>query len=612
MAGRARVRRWVVAAVLGAALGAARDAGAHGGQYRGPRGGVPPGLPPPTTSVPGGWWDANLDELVGDARGPTVTGEAADLARVQRVAREERIVPFLRTVVDGALGSDPDLVGAAAIALGKTSSDPADVDRLLRLGDDPSRPSLLLEAAALAPGLLRRSDPALALDGRVLDRVRARLLDVVDGKTHGSRRVRCFAALSLGLLGDQPSPPDDAARPRVDVATALGARLAASDDPEEEVAFVTALGLQAPASVPAPLVEAVRALAADGGMKGRRRAPVTQAHALLATARWAGPEASALLLSFLRSPQAPNEVRHAALAALGTVAARLGPVPRTAAVTEVLAHAEAGNPETVGLALLTLGRLHAAAMGDPADRTTFTATAATRLLAQVDEGAGAARRIAALAVGFALRPTAPEPADVAKVAFRQRAVAMLGSVVDDGSDPEVRGVALIALGLARDPGTVARCTALLKRRDIDVQLRARAATALGLVGDPTPAPLEALRVAVAPTSPEGVRREAARALGLLGDASALAPLVAELRSDVPDAHRSRAAVALGALRRTGAVDALIAVVADRTAGDVARAIAVAALGLLGDPERVRSLGRLASDLSGTAQTDALGQAVLYL
>ena len=41
MAGRARVHRWVVAAVLGAALGAARDAGAHGGQYRGPRGGVP-------------------------------------------------------------------------------------------------------------------------------------------------------------------------------------------------------------------------------------------------------------------------------------------------------------------------------------------------------------------------------------------------------------------------------------------------------------------------------------------------------------------------------------------------------------------------------------------
>ena len=147
----------------------------------------------------------------------------------------------------------------------------------------------------------------------------------------------------------------------------------------------------------------------------------------------------------------------------------------------------------------------------------------------------------------------------------------------------------------------------------------------GLRARPTPrpapttptasAPIPALQsgsIGVAPTSPEGVRREAARALGLLGDASALPVLVEELRADLPDVVRSRSAVALGALRRAVAVDPLIALASDRAAGDVARAIAVAALGLLADPERVRSLSRFSTDLGSVAVTDALGTALSLL
>jgi len=612
--------RWLVASALVVVLGtsgggAVREASAHGGQYRAPGGSVPPRLPPATSGTASGWWDANLDVLAaeGPTVGPATSGTPADRERVRTVLRDGRVVPFLRTVVDGALGTDPDLVGAAALALAKTTSEPADVERLLALSADPSRPALWVEAAALAPGLLRRSDPSLQFDGKLLDRVRRRCLDVFDGATKAPRRARCFAALALGLLGGQPAAAPDATTPPLDVAAALLARLRAADDLEEEVALVTAFGLQTGAPSDTAAFVAVRELAATATLGSRARLPVVQAHAVLAIARRTGPESSGLAMGFVRARHGAPEVRHAAIVALGLLGARLDPVARAAAAAEVAAHADRGNPDTVGLALLTLGRLCASAMADPADRTTLASASAAVLAREIDAGSAAARRVAALATGFALRATSPAVSDPVRVAFRERGLAALAAAADDGGgNPEMRAAALVGLGLARDAGALPRLAALLARRDVDVDLRARAATALGLLGDASAGPLGTLRGAIAATSPEGVRREAARSLGMLGDASALPMLVEELRADLPDMVRSRSAVALGALRRAVAVDPLIALASDRGAGDVARAIAVAALGLLADPERVRSLARLSSDLGNLAMTDTLGSALVLL
>ena len=612
---RVRSLAWSLGAVLGLALAGAREASAHGGQYRAPGGNVPPTLPPATTGAPSTWWDANVDLLAGEgpAAGPVTSGGPADAERVRKVLRDGRVVPFLRRVVDGALGPDPDLVAAAALALAKTTTEPEDVERILALSAGPSRSALLLEAAALAPGLLRRTDPALRFDGRLLDRVRRRCLEVHDGATRAPRRVRALAVLALGLLGDQPGVAPDASTPRLDVPAALLERLKETDDVELEVALVFALGMQAPDTVGEAARTALRDLAATGASPPRARPPVVHAHALVALARLTGAESSGLLLGFVRARHLPGEVRQGAIVALGLVGRGLDPVARTAALAEIAEHADRGNPDTVGLALITLGRLLALAIEDGADRVSLASPAAALLVRTIADGASASRRIACLGVGFALRASPPATPDAHRVLFRERAVAALAAAADDGGgDPELRAAALVSLGLARDPSALPRLVALLPRRDVDVALRARAATALGLLGDATAVPLTALRGALAATSPEGVRRESARALGLLGDASALPVLVEELRADLPDVVRSRSAVALGALRRAVAVDPLIALASDRSAGDVARAVAVAALGLLADPERVRSLSRFATDLGSVAVTDALGTALSLL
>lgn len=593
-------------------LGTATDARAHGGQFRGPAGNVPAGGRSPSDPV-AGWWEANVDALVGlDSTGPVTTDGAGDLGVSLFRAREDKIVPFLRTVVAGKRGNDPDLMAAAVLALAKTTSEPADVETILALSEDPSRPRLVLEAAALAPGLLRRSEPKQRFDPSLLDRVRGRCLAVYDGRTQGSRRVRASAALALGLLGDQPTMPFVAGAPRLDVAFALLERLKAADDVEFEVALSIALGLQASTFVSRDVLDALRGLASTGVLASRPRPSACRAHAIVAYARLAGAEASGLLFRFLRAPHEENDLRHAAMAALGVVAGRLYPLARTAAAGEVSAHADRGNPETVGLALLTLGRLFGAAFEDGADRTTIASPAAELLLRQIDEGPGAARSVAALATGLALRPSPAPELDAAGSMFRLKAVDALTKLDDERTDPALRGVAYLALGLSRGAASAPRLVALVGRRDMDVELRARAATALGLLGLRGTDLLEALRAALDTKAPDVVRREAARSLGYLGDVAALPALVADLRANLSDAIRSRAAAGLGALHRTAAVDPLIELASDRSAGDLARAVAVAALGLLADPERVRSLSRLATDLGGSLVSDALGQALALM
>lgn len=608
---------WAVlpAVLLGGGLAPPR-ADAHGGQYRAPGGSVPPGLPPATSGTPSLWWETSLDAFAAEGIGPVTTGGGVETDRVKQVIRDDRVVPFLRRVVDGALGSDGDLRGAAAIALAKTTDDPQDVDRLLGLLDERGAPVLLRETSAVAPGLLRRSDPTRQFDGRLLDRVRRRCLDHFDGArasgvSAANRRVRCLAMLSVGLLGDQPVGADDGAHP-LDVPSALLSRLRATDDVEESVAILVALGLQATRPPSAEALAVVRTLAGDGAVAGRARGAVVQAHAVLCAARRLGPEASGLPLGLLRTKATPTEVRHAAMAALSELAPRLSPAMRTAAASEVAAHAERGNPESVGAALRALGRIGSAAFADEADRSTLTSPGMALLVTQIERGSSSARRMAAMATGIALRGRPREAIGGAGASFHERAVEALAVSADDAADPSQRAAALIGLGLSRDPAGIPRLLALLGRRDVDVVLRARCATALGLMGDRSAGPLTALRASVAAGSPDEVRRACARALGMLGDATALPVLLEELRADLPDVVRSRSAVAIGVMRRPVAVDPLIALASDARAGDLARAVAVAALGLLCDPERVRSLALLGSDFSGAGVTDALGTALSLL
>ncbi|MCC7138539.1 MAG: HEAT repeat domain-containing protein [Planctomycetes bacterium] len=542
------------------------------------------------------------------------TEGGVDAARQLAVARSRVAVPVLRDAATGRLGDDPDLRSSACLALAKATDDPADGALLLAIARDDKLPTMVREGAALALGCLRRTEPAARFDGVFLDRLRGQLFEVLDD-AKAPRRVRCFAALSLGVLGDQPCRDGEPfAKDGRATTHGLWVRLRDDDvDPELAVAMLQALSLQPPAGVPGAVRDGLRACAATGRVGRHDRGVTLQAHALVALARLSGAEASGVSLALARGARERPEVRRSAILALGPMAPSLPPASRAAAISDLLAHVRRSEPDTAGFAAIAVGRLVAASYADPTDPRRTTSAAVGALADIAERGNGSVRPFAALAIGLAFR--SPPDASACPVAEKDRAdaLAVLRSIVEqDRGDPEVRAAAAVGLGLARDESVVAVLGRLAARNDADDTVRAYACAALGLMQVRTPSVLGALRAALARRSADAVRREAGRALGLLRDTESLPLLVAEIRADLPDTTRARAAVALGGLRDVRAVDPLVALVTDRKASELARAVAVAALGLVVDPERIRSLSRLGTDVNYLALTDALAEALSIL
>ena len=581
------------------------DGGAPGAVPRRPRG-LPQGLDWSD------WWDANADGLR-RGLGRVTTGEGAGLTTEADLLtsrlRRETILPLLRRAVDGELGKDHDLVASSLLALARTTHDDEDVQRLLRALADDKTPDLVRESAALALGFLRRTSLDDALPGRTLDRVRGALFDAIDDDGVAVR-CRCFAAFALGLLGDQDAAGDDAfAKDGRLVVRGLWSRLLEPRTAQETtVALLVALSLQPRAGVPGAVRDGLRALATTGRLGNRPRGAIAEAHAALALARLSVGGTSGVFLGILKNGGRDPLTRRAAVLCLGIQSDRMDEVERAAAHGELLLQAKRGDPETTGLAILTAARLLARDLG-AADDLLAPEPAATgeALLDLAEHGAEGQRTFAALGLGLACREgSGSAPA----TRLRLRAISMLRRVLaEDGMQESSRGAFAVALGLARDDGCIPLLGRLLTDASVGAALRAPCCAGLGMLGRATPEVLTVLRRALAQRAEDDVRREAARALGALGDHKAVGSLVDDLSADGPDHVRARAAAALGALRDPAAVDALCALVLDPRRGDLTRALACAALGLVGDPERVPSTARLQVDANFLVRTESLAAAL---
>ena len=428
-------------------------------------------------------------------------------------------------------------------------------------------------------------------------------------------RCRCFAALALGLLGDQPGTEDDAfARDGRLVVRGLWSRLLdARAGQETTVALLVALSLQPPAGVPSAVRDGLRALVTSGRLGNRSRGPLAEAHAALALARLWGADSSGVFLGLLKSGARDVQTRRAAILALGICATTDDASQRAAAEGELILQGRRGDPETAGLAILTAARLLAADLAEfheslPRD----PAATADALLEAVEHGGAAVRPFVALGLGLACRPVAGDTWWTQE-SLRVRALGVLKSVLGgDSLEPVARGAYAVGLGLAQDDTALPLLGRLVADRSVPSVLRASSCAGLGLLGRTTPGVVAALRLALETESDDDLRREAARALGALGDQMAASLLLKQLDSDGPDYVRARAAVALGVLRDPGSVSALSDLIKDRERSDSTRALAVAALGLVGDPERVPSTARLAVDGNFLVRTDALEEALSIL
>ncbi len=662
-------RHSLLAAAVATMVAIAPAAFAHGGRFTQPPPNiVPPGtpttphMPPPTSPQPippptGGpvtpgsglgprtpgelrgrgralsqstdwrdWWDANADALradrprriqltpdnplagIGGGSAPTTS----DLPTRKAVATS--VLPTLRDVLATTVASDPDTLAAATLALAKATDDPADALRIIGWLGDAQRPDMAREAAALALGLLRRTKPTPAFDGRFYDRMRTVLFDVVDDRRQ-AKRTRCFAALALGLLGDQAVNEHDAfAKDGRLAIRGLWLRIdhPATDD-ETAVALLVGLSLQNPSGVPAAVRAGLSRLATTGDAGRRRRGSVARAHALLALARIGdGEGVIGLATSIVKSSGNDPHVRRSAVLALGLLAPRLDGPARESLARVLIDHARSGEPNTTGLSMISAARLLASEFEGGLVSGGALAMADT-ISDAADHATFAVRPFAALAIGLLVRPAGKAFDDQRFVDMRERALVRLrATYADDGEDPTVRGAFAIALGIAGDGRARPLLEAQVLERKGSPDLAAFSCAGLGLLSDLPESSRRALRAAMADRSYDGLRREAARALGLAGDAKAVPALLAELETDASDHILARSVIALGAIRDASAIAPLCALARKKGLSDASRALACAGLGLLSDFELVPSLSRLGIDSNYLARTDALDEALSLL
>lgn len=614
--------------MLLAAAATAPHGGAHGGIYRGPGSTMGPGgatAGGPSTGGAGApdtdpaawdqWWSFNRDRYLAleDAvfeGGDPATGSGdfflgkgardrvgAGLRPDEDVVRNAVVPALLAALVDQ---DDADVITGVLLALAKIGDPP----------DGPLETAALLrpylahsnqevhESAAIALGILAQPDAAPLLADLMMDTTAGR---AVAGRKEIPQRTRAFAAYGLGLVGARA----DAEAVRRFAVHEL-ARAAVADAPSRDlaVAAIVSLGLvRLDGAGPhggggdgLPRVSASRegqlqfllALWRGGDLDDR-----TRAHLPVPLTRLAdGADASCkrALIEELAAAVAPRSkepavVRHGALLALGRIADDdLDPEDRAARAA--LAGATEGG-DRLGRNLALLGLARAAARKGTGPVGEVPAEVRARLLRHLSRGSTTERPWAALALGLLEHgnaATGQPPAEDARRALHD---------AFGGASPMEQGALAIALGLVRHEP--AEGDLIQHTTTGDENVRGYAATALGLMECARAAPTLADVVARSTYQP-GVLREAAIALALLGDKSAVPLLVQRLDAAERMFEQVSLTSALGFIGDARSVAPLVAILRNESRSDTTRAFAAVALGMICDKESLPWNSAIAEDV----------------
>jgi HEAT repeat protein len=579
------------------------------------------------------WWDLNRWSYF-PTRGETILGDTVvtptedAVKRVEAEARERarramvtriRIVPFLLEQLDPTVVKRNEVRAAAMLALAKVSHDEAAVALLFRYAEDTQAPALVRESAALAIGMLRRDDAKAQMPGERLDAARSRLLTIVDD-AKAPDRTRAFAGLALGMLGDQPFGNAFTKDGRV-ITRALWARTTQKySSAELPIALLTAIGMQPSAGTAGGVKEELQKVV-HGRRVGRRSwSDGERAHALTALVRQEGSGWPMRLFRVVTAKRIPASVRQAAFLSLAAKGSAFTGADRLDAAEATQQGIRLARDDlSRGLGLVALGRLVSADVAAGSAILVKRSSTCATLLAEARHGAYGTRGFAALALGLAVRGATSADsavrgdADVLKFAGSGRDVLARG--FERSKEARVRGAYATALGLlgTQTPPAVRLALAeVLGDRGQDPALRGHVAVALGQMGERSAPVRKAMRTALWDKRSVALRSQAALAMSFLGGRAEAGMLIQELRNARSQWVLQQVAVALGQLGDVRAVPAIIEVAADERRGDEVRALAIASLGLLGDPEPKPSILRLTLDANYPARTDALHEAFSIL
>jgi hypothetical protein len=557
------------------------------------------------------WWDAHRlrylerRHLAVDLARTTPTEGAGPIESPLTIARR-KIVPHLLHVADTARAKElDDPLASSLIALAKVCDDEVTPRVLLDALSDTKLSPLVRSSAALAVGLLRRSDPALQRPPEAIARYRIALVETLD-EPDTETSVRAFAALAIGLLADQGTKPDEPPMGR-----ALLSRLTRKDlDQELASALLTAVGMLPPEAVSEENRDLLVAIA--DGRKAMRRvwSDVERSHALTAEVRLGGERGLRALLRSIGRRNQPRPVLRAAYLSVGEVARALTAPERLNLAKAVLLALERSHHHFErGLAYVALGHLLHADLRAGETGVLRSTHAGQTLLVEAERGNVQMRGYAILGLGIGARLEGAAARDEEPYETWLKRVRKL--VADELSRAwethPLAGAWAAAAGYARLEKALPDLASRVTSDKEHSWTRGVAAVALAQSGFECPEGRGALIRAVTTGGGGHVIHAAA---GLWGQGVRLSDtkLLQELESAETEHRISELLVTLGRLGDLAAVDGLIRWMGDGSGrSDSSLALAAVALGLLGDPEPRPSLERIRAEGNYAGRTYALNE-----
>jgi HEAT repeat protein len=547
---------------------------------------------------------------------------AIDRLRPTAAQIHGKVVPALLAILDGE--SNPDIVTACLIALAKIGDIPDEngesilKDRIEeRLGDPEAE---VVETAAVALGILghERSIPTLF---EILGDSPAGRKLVDRGEVPW--RARAFAAFGLGVIGSRIA---DREREQ-EIVRVLTDTLESDDSRNRDiqVACLISLGLVPLDTIGVPddlpegelgpevsrtaQLDYLLGFLDDSAEHKLVRAHVPTALCRLLTAPGMPPElrdryksriAEALLKRLGRRNGEEREVVQSAALALGLLGdADDDPIDRRIRAVLAAVPKEVKDAQARSFSLIAMASIAGNGTID-AESDAGIAEAHRYLVGQFVRGKSRQRPWAGLAIGVLGNELARS--DRAPETVRELALVLRTALAEE-RNPEILGALALGTALLGDAGSIEQLLQLLARLNDDTA-RGYVAVALGLLGE---------RAAVEPIQrvlreskyrPE-LLRQAAIALGLLGDKDVVDSLRTMLSTSKTLACQAAVSGALGFIGDRRSIDPLLAMLENKQHTPLARAFAVAALGIVADDDPLPWNSAIGIDLNYRASTATL-------
>ncbi|MDA1194515.1 MAG: HEAT repeat domain-containing protein [Planctomycetota bacterium] len=539
----------------------------------------------------------------------------SDATQDIRAKVESEIIPALLWAMDKKNSDHQDTESASYLALAKMAKDAEQIELIKKgLDHDLKHDLIVQESAAVALGLLRRESAAHQFSAVDLDKVREFLFGVVEDDKYQAR-TRSFAAMAIGLLGDQPSGSGSYSGHAATSDRFFALMQKDYSHPDILVGLLLGVGLQPAPSISEGNRELLRNCLNKGQMGSLDVQGLHQSYAALTLGRIGNAKDITILERAMHNKRNKDKnVQRSCAIGLGQLGRLVTGEDRVAVAktlldsTDKVKDASAHNFAIISLADLIIADVKA-------DKTDVLGNTKVGdfLLKLADDGKYIQRPFGALALGLIGAAITDETTIPMYGEFRSKSLDILrNGLASKKLDKRGRAAFATSLGIIKDHTSVKELVAIVSDTKEDQELRGYAALALGLIGHGTNDVLIPIREALKERRSEELRQQTATALGLLKDKDAVDLLVEELEQAKSQNVKGQVVLALAKIGDARAVEPLIKLLKDEKEQDLTRALACAGLGVIGDLEWLPSLSRISLDVNYRASTDAVNEILSFI